>query len=153
MATRTNIVIELGSSRLYLYRHWDGYPAETGGDLVNKLSASGRNPTKFLASLMAEMDEATSYRAASHVYEVTSDLHGDIEWIYVVKFYDSAGFGVAMRPVRNGANEDAVLVEALKDLGSLDRFATQVNIDRKEINQRMVARGMDTTPYAMVVAP
>jgi hypothetical protein len=40
MGTRCNIRLTWGDNRLYFYRHWDGYPAETGADLCIDLALS-----------------------------------------------------------------------------------------------------------------
>lgn len=39
MSTRANITIEYGESRVILYRHCDGYPSETGADILAAMEA------------------------------------------------------------------------------------------------------------------
>jgi hypothetical protein len=85
MSTRTNILVTHGSTRIYLYRHCDGYPSETGADLAAKLNQCKRIDD-FLAAILAERYEATSFRTGQPVYEITSEVHGDIEWAYAIDF-------------------------------------------------------------------
>lgn len=90
MSTRANIIVEQGSSILYVYRHCDGYPSELGADLLLKLRAAG-NASRFIESLLAERYEKQSYEpAARPVYEVTTEIHGDIDYLYRVVFPDWA---------------------------------------------------------------
>ena len=72
MGTRCNIKIETGDTTLWIYRHWDGYPAETGNDLARKL-VNVKSADEFITKLIN--DDA---------YEVTTDQHGDIEYLYII---------------------------------------------------------------------
>lgn len=85
MSTRTNITIRHGESEVILYRHHDGYPAETGADLLTKLVAARYSVGGLLRALMAEEYAATSYRSARPVYELTDSIHGDIEHRYEIE--------------------------------------------------------------------
>ena len=81
MGTRSNILIEYGSTKIFLYRHWDGYPEVTGYDLARILSRPNEPDKKlgwagtFLTRLLEQDD-----------YELTTDLHGDIEYLYQFNF-------------------------------------------------------------------
>lgn len=90
--------------QIILYRHWDGYPAETGSDLVWLMDALQRWPQstfhntadirKLLFALSAtrrlnhriyQVEQwASPYRYAD--YEDTDDLHGDIEYLYTLTY-------------------------------------------------------------------
>ena len=74
MGTRCNIKIETGDTMLWIYRHWDGYPAETGVDLARKL-VNVKSAGEFITKLIN--DDA---------YEVTTEQHGDIEYLYNITF-------------------------------------------------------------------
>ena len=74
MGTRCNIKIETGNTKLWVYRHWDGYPAETGVDLARKL-VNVKSSKEFINKLLN--DDA---------YEVTTGQHGDIEYLYNISF-------------------------------------------------------------------
>ena len=76
MGTRCNIKIESGDTTLWIYRHWDGYPAETGVDLARKL-VNVKSAGEFVAKLLK--DDA---------YEVTTSQHGDIEYLYTIVFHE-----------------------------------------------------------------
>lgn len=87
MSTRCNIVIEFGDTVLYVYRHHDGYLSGTGRDLVNLLKKEGKTPWKFISSLLGQRYEKQSYESEAHpVYETTNSIHGDIEYLYRIKF-------------------------------------------------------------------
>ena len=74
MGTRCNIKIETGDTTLWIYRHWDGYPAKTGNDLATKL-VNVKSADEFITKLIN--DDA---------YEVTTGQHGDIEYLYKINF-------------------------------------------------------------------
>jgi hypothetical protein len=86
MATRSNIIIKFGSSKLYLYRHWDGYPAVTGADLVQKLRESKFNPKAFVNALLTEKRGGEGHDKDRAQYELTSEIHGDIQCLYRFEF-------------------------------------------------------------------
>jgi len=136
MSTRSNIVIENGSSRIYIYRHWDGYLAEAGADILAKLKASS-SPSRFLELLLAERYEKQSYETeAKRVYELTTEVHGDIEYLYVIKFRDvreDLRIGYAHRKVySDGALEERDVV-----LGGVESFVQAVNAEIRETNRRL----------------
>lgn len=94
MSTRTNIYLaDRNGNRLWLYRHYDGYPAATGVDIAQKLKRLSKGYARthggsFAAlsnALLAERYEKQSYEPeARAIYSVTTGEHGDIEWKYVV---------------------------------------------------------------------
>ncbi len=85
MSTRCNIKIKSGSTNIWLYRHCDGYLAETGYNLASTL-AHCKGFKSFLDSLLNQKYEATLYRPAQPVYEFTTEEHGDIEYLYSFEF-------------------------------------------------------------------
>ena len=90
MATRSNILVQQGTTNIYLYRHWDGYLAENGKDIANALIAAGNDSSAFVRNLL-NMTEDTARPDGSkrYHYEITSEVHGDIEYYYSVKFDSS----------------------------------------------------------------
>lgn len=94
MATRSNIkIVGAHGSNLWLYRHWDGYPACNGADICREIKKLRRtvyyrdqNLFSPLANkLLAKRYDATPHREATAMYEVTDQVHGDIEWLYVIR--------------------------------------------------------------------
>lgn len=81
MSTRTNILIENNETKLWLYRHHDGYLSETGYDLMVKL-IHNKNVTSFVTSLLSQNYEACELHNEKPLYEITSGQHGDIEFLY-----------------------------------------------------------------------
>ena len=88
MSTRCNIKIKSGSTNIWLYRHCDGYLAETGYNLASTL-AHCKGFKSFLDNLLNQRYEATLYRPAQPVYEFTTEEHGDIEYLYSFEFDSS----------------------------------------------------------------
>ena len=93
MATRCNIRVTDGGRKLsWLYRHWDGYPACTGADLAQTLkrllakSAEELKPETFVNELLGYRYADEPHRQDAAIYEITDDLHGDIQWLYTVAF-------------------------------------------------------------------
>lgn len=101
MSTHCNVIVKFGKTKVYLYRHHDGYLSSTGVDIAEKLLAvtSEQNfggarghlsvegqANKFLHALLAEKYEATEYRPEKPVYEFTDQVHGDSEYLYKIVF-------------------------------------------------------------------
>ena len=85
MSTRTNIIVKSGDTKIWLYRHCDGYLSQTGYNLASCL-IHNNGFKKFLNSLLKQEYEATAYRPAKPVYEFTTMRHGDIEYLYSFEF-------------------------------------------------------------------
>lgn len=160
MSTRTNIVLQFGESRVFIYRHCDGYPSCTGEHIARLLTEHKRaNP--FLRALMAAEYEGTSYDPKPRpIYELTTGIHGDIEWLYVVKFDNE--WSNPPKPVEVGcrpfgfSDEDYKLrdsyLPAMLPLGSLADFVTFVNAQIGEANERMKTyfKGRNYEPQELI---
>jgi|TARA_A100000172_G_scaffold8180_2_gene4528 hypothetical protein len=85
MSTRANINIQFGESCIWLYSHYDGYLAFRGYDLISNLTHS-KNAKEFLNRLLNQKEEPSLYRDGRHTYELTSEEHGDIEYLYTFIF-------------------------------------------------------------------
>jgi hypothetical protein len=95
MSTRCNIKITDDKKTYYLYRHWDGYPAETGAhvleiaEAINHPAWENGYASKALQAVnrffgkIRHNENDDSYR--SH-YELTERPHGDIEHFYHIEF-------------------------------------------------------------------
>jgi len=90
MSTRCNILIEDGPHKIWLYRHHDGYPADTGANIAKVLKHLNIDRTSR-ASIFAPVTNALLAQRGpdygrgdgpSILYEVTTEEHGDIEWRY-----------------------------------------------------------------------
>ena len=88
MSTRSNVLIKMGDTKIYLYRHSDGYPGANGADLAERLIKHKNHGKAFINDLLAERYDATEYRPERPVWELTNGLHGDIEWLYVFEMAD-----------------------------------------------------------------
>ena len=85
MSTRTNVLIECGDTKLWLYRHHDGYLSETGYNLASILANSDCYDT-FICSLLEQKYDASICRNSEKIYEFSTGQHGDIEYLYSIKF-------------------------------------------------------------------
>ena len=151
MSTRCNIIIEHGSTRLYVYRHWDGYPSCTGADLLEKLQAA-RGPetahygrftsSRFITALLTDMDEPTVYRKARPHYETTTEVHGDIDYLYRIRFDNDRAptIGVLDLTFSGGNSERRGKVDASDvSLTTPAGFTAFVNQEIRDANARMQA--------------
>lgn len=87
MSTRCNIRIEFGQTRIWIYRHCDGYVSVTGTDLCTKIDETKGNPTDLLRVILDDRyDEPGHEGAIRRPYELTDNEHGDIEHEYVIRF-------------------------------------------------------------------
>lgn len=94
MSTRCNIIVnDDRGNKLYLYHHHDGYPEGVGSDLAHFVA--DRNIPYFyggaygFANRLLKGINSPFYEKVDNEYELTSALHGDIEYVYVVRFsYD-----------------------------------------------------------------
>ena len=93
MGTRCNIKISYGDNDIYIYRHWDGYLSQTGKDVYDKLQNSRKENYS-----MGEKDEASRINIPNFInsflldnrYELTTGVHGDIEYLYHFEFSTEA---------------------------------------------------------------
>ena len=85
MSTRSNIVVNYGDSKIFIYRHWDGYLEATGYDIASTLIHHS-NPNSFVRELLSKKEDSSFTRNAKYQYELTSEIHGDIEWLYTITF-------------------------------------------------------------------
>lgn len=167
MSTRCNIVVSIGMSKLYLYRHHDGYLAETGADLAEKLKAVAGKPgarmspegmaDEFLKALLAEKYAKASYeKEPRSVYEVTNDFHGDIErcyWIYFgrggLMSENEENFTIMYAARPRDYRELGRWIEASKStFKNLAEFVAAVNGDRESCNRRLRELKAESKFYA-----
>ena len=99
MSTRCNIVLKTGRrffKDIYLYHHHDGYPEGVGADLVNRLKDhfTGATVEDIANKLVKDLDDE---------YEITTCLHGDIEYLYVIDEEDKSLY---YKPVDFGWDDD-----------------------------------------------
>ena len=96
MSTRANfLIIEKGlpfeSQKVYLYRHFDGYPSsvlptiKASLDIAKKSNVDRFNYQTMRAGYVASYLTIGTYIAQEIVaIEPTDQLHGDIEYLYVI---------------------------------------------------------------------
>lgn len=90
MSTRCNIILkdENKSKKIYLYHHHDGYPEGVGADLAHFVTEWNKGyfyGVEELANRMIKGIESPFYGEVDNEYELTSCLHGDIEYLYIVR--------------------------------------------------------------------
>lgn len=134
MGTRTNIIVEYGATKTFIYRHWDGYPAVTGFDLIKHYRETN-GAGEFVSALLGAKRENEDLPQ----YEMTTEVHGDIEFLYVVKFNrenNQASFKVVERKAATEKDWPMITRDQIEDAKALDlaEFAFLVNNDRAKIN-------------------
>lgn len=172
MATRCNIIVRIGQTIVYLYRHWDGYPAETGADLCTKLRAAeslkvaGNSITReaigshLLLALLSEKRVGDGYDADRAQYEVTTEIHGDVQWIYEFDFTEAQRedlyIPITVRERPRFSDWDDPSKWPVVYHKNTDEFAQQVNAERDLSNKRLAALARkdkayaDATPYDLI---
>ena len=84
MSTRSNIIITDRGARHFLYHHHDGYPEGVGVQL-QKCAKQWFDKYSFpWASLIANKLIKDEMGLNDKEYEITTDVHGDIDYLYVV---------------------------------------------------------------------
>ena len=140
MSTRTNIIVKIGETTIYLYRHCDGYLVETGADLLVKTRAALNRHEGRCSDTGAATALVRALMAEHYVYEITSGLHGDIEHLYTIRFERA-----------NGPAQVSIRHEARSHGGttySVDEFANVVNQARKHFNARIADLKASSSEYA-----
>jgi hypothetical protein len=118
MSTRANITINNGDSKIILYRHYDGYPTNTGIDILNRIKRSKHISDLVSDFLTATMDWMTSPKK---LYEITSEIHGDIEYDYEIKV-PKYGYNFHHKDADgNYTNMPTITVKERKIIETLDR--------------------------------
>ena len=155
MSTRSNIIIKCGETTLHLYRHWDGYPAETGAHLLETFLDTSKSlgANAFVRALLADCeDEPGPNGNPRYRYEVTSGLHGDIEHAYsftLQEWGSGAGSLIEFRYGRRPIGGELTWQEM-----PLESFAELVNSDRRAINLNIARlRHIEEAAYPMISVP
>lgn len=97
MSTRANIIISDEFEKLYFYRHSDGYPEHTFEDLKEfcneyKIGRLRNNASQSAGWLVirghkeywSKPEDMKYMKWKVGAYEPTSELHGDIEYLYLI---------------------------------------------------------------------
>ena len=97
MSTRSNIFVDFNGERKQFYHHWDGYVEGVGKDLLVRMEmaitrarnaipyslkddSNGLRTEKAYKEFLNLLEEEGSYESEE------IGLHGDIEYLYYVKF-------------------------------------------------------------------
>jgi hypothetical protein len=145
MSTRSNIIIKSGKTTIYMYRHSDGYPACNGVDLADALATSPTISSLVQNLLDRRYDKASYEKDPRRIYEMTTDVHGDIEWCYKIQFsgdfgravkvgYEHIGFG----PERE--EKIAKIAKTLKADNTVQDFTAFVKAEEADMLARIEAR-------------
>ena len=105
MSTRSNILIKSGDTNIWIYRHMDGYLSETGYNLAVTLAHS-RSYTDFMNTLLSYKYDPSIYRKTEPVYGITTEQHGDIEYLYKFEFDRVTPHFVKVQVYTTGWGED-----------------------------------------------
>ena len=97
MSTRANIIIKDAYNTLYFYRHSDGYPSVAANSLRQflrwvidgKIRSNASQAAGWLILLGADeygsfINEGSPRWWKCGAYEPTTDIHGDVEFIYII---------------------------------------------------------------------
>lgn len=89
MGTRANIVIKDSVSEKIFYRHYDGYPKVVNVDLDKILTfiSTGniKNTVDNISNILLFVGfEILKYGSKYGHYEPTTEIHGDISYLYIL---------------------------------------------------------------------
>jgi len=113
MSTRSNVKL-VGKIRgkekvRWLYHHWDGYPSNMGPTIehymayMQRLGIRGLDPTAsqfiWLSGGEDDMYPEETDETTRKGFEHTTDMHGDIEWLYTVTL-DGRSYTIQCQRVR-----------------------------------------------------
>lgn len=160
MGTRCNVSIILSEqSTIILYRHWDGYPSETGADLARIATRSLTKTVNhwndmigFARAVMAKKRGGTDGNGRrsrdynQSQYELTDSIHGDIEYHYSFKKTDYVNGSFFSVLVQDG-NEETLFA------GDLREFCEWVNKEIRETNARVRVRFPEAKPEPLLKVP
>jgi len=144
MSTRTNIIVIGKGFQIVLYRHHDGYPAVTGADLVNAIDrtkiesdndCAGYGAAEFAQYLLA-MPRGNGDKKPQ--FELTDDLHGDIEHVYQIHWPDGNGSRLT---IQHAEPKDEKQIDGWRSIATrytLEEFRAFVNDERAAMNARIV---------------
>ena len=79
MSTRSNVLIRSQGQQVVLYHHWDGYPKGFGKELCEVLLPEFQREPKYIL-----IEDVVNKLIMRHSCEWTTNLHGDIEYLYTV---------------------------------------------------------------------
>ena len=138
MGTRCNVIIIGKGFQIVLYRHWDGYPAETGAALLSALearnaaeAADGFGAAALVRHLLSQAE------GGRKDFEITDALHGDIEHVYQIHWPDGNGSSLV---IKHAAVDSEAQIDNWRDYAraySLETFRAMVNSERRECNARI----------------
>lgn len=89
MGTRCNVRITYGDNNIWIYRHWDGYLSQTGKDVYDKLQQCTVEKHSLGEKANAQKVNIVNFINCFLIdnnYELTTSQHGDIEFLYHIKF-------------------------------------------------------------------
>lgn len=85
MSTRCNIIVkDQFNDRIYLYHHFDGYPEGVGADLKKFFDQYQKWQIQQHGVFLANKLVKNTAGLDDEGYEITTGLHGDIEYLYVI---------------------------------------------------------------------
>lgn len=140
MGTRCNVIVIGKGFQVVLYRHWDGYPAETGAALLSSLearnaaeAADGFGAAALVRHLLSQGEDGRKD------FEITDALHGDIEHVYQIHWPDGNGSALV---IKHAAVDSEAQIDNWRDYAraySLETFRAMVNRERAAVNLRIDA--------------
>lgn len=91
MSTRSNIFVDFNGERKQFYHHWDGYLNGVGKDLLIRMELAVTKACEYVPDIAGRTknvyEEFLNLLEEEGSYEPEEiGLHGDIEYLYYVKF-------------------------------------------------------------------
>ena len=87
MSTRCNIILKDKGHQIFLYHHHDGYPEGVGTDMQRFVADINKHyyySIEDVANRLLKGYDSKFYGKTDMGYELTTNIHGDIEYLYVL---------------------------------------------------------------------
>lgn len=135
---------------LSLYRHWDGYPAESGAAILEALKGA-QDCEEAASRLLSNRYNATSYKGSEPVYRLadwTPEQQGDLEHVYIISRAATVWNVLHQERINSSYNEKSGEYRWSELNYGLAALAQLVNADRAAINANLAKLRASSKAYA-----
>ena len=129
MSTRSNIFVDFNGERKQFYHHWDGYVEGVGKDLLVRMEMAIMRARKAISYLAG--DNFITERVCKEFLNLLEEegsyepeeigLHGDIEYLYYVKFVSGKKDTVSYTKIKRQKRDDKNYFQNLETAKCGDR--------------------------------
>lgn len=111
MSTRANILILETGNKVWLYHHWDGYPAYLGavmGEFLRDRIAGHYWDASGVANVLIKGHLDGDESVQDDGFELTDNRHGDIEYLYIIDMNEKTMRVIATRAFGSDSQDEEI---------------------------------------------